>query len=143
MENTTMRVFTELFVDELRVLVADEDYEVIVEEIQAGHPYGNPNHGYFYAETHLHNYQYVYGVGNTPEQALQELATNVIMYYELAMQDVSSGGTFPESYQEQLDWWLEHWFYILDYVPDEMADLNMSTHEHWEEWSRKYERNTK
>ena len=134
-----MRVFTELFIDELRILVADKDYDVDVEVYPAGHPEGYPDHGFVFASAQLSNYLHVYGLGQTAEEALRELQSFVISMYELCMEDLPHIDNLDGKYQQEVYWWCDHWSYTKTYVPDRVADVEMSSHERWEEWQRRFE----
>jgi hypothetical protein len=135
-----MRVFTELFIDELRILVADRDYDIDIYTYEAGDPEGSNEHPYVFASTTLSKHNWVYGIGGTAEEALQDLQEVVIMLYEVAMEDLENNLEHcHQSYIEQIKWWANHWRLTTIYVPDEVADLEPSSHERWEEWYRKYD----
>jgi hypothetical protein len=134
-----MRVFTELYIDELRILVADRDYEIDVCYYKAGDPEGDPHHDFIFVSTTLSEFAHVYGVGNTYEEAISDLQSVVMIYYEMAMEDLENLDECHPYQQEAIKWWMDHWRYTKMYVPDEVADLEMSSHERWEEWHRKYD----
>jgi hypothetical protein len=134
-----MRVFTELFIDELRILVADQDYEIDFYYYAAGDPDGSPDHGYVMACTQLGEHAFVYGTGNTPEEALVELQSMVMLYYEVAIDDFRDLSKCHKRYVDEIKWWMDHWRYTKVYVPDEVADLDTTDYERWEEWNRKYD----
>lgn len=134
-----MRVFTELFIDELRILVADKNYEIDFYTYEAGDSEGFPDHGFTFACTQLDEHAFIYGLGNTPEEALVELQSMVILFYEVALDDSKDLTACTTLYVEQIRWWLDHWRYSKMYVPDEVADLDETDYERWEEWHRRYD----
>lgn len=136
-----MRVFTELFIDELRILVADQDYEVDTHIYPAGDPEGDKDHQFVFCEVQFGEYANAYGVGNTPEEALADLQSVVMLTYEVCTDDVRNADfeSFSPQYQKEARWWAEHWTYTKIYVPDHVADLDETDWERWEEWYRKYD----
>lgn len=136
-----MRVFTELYIDELRILVADKDYEVDTYIYPAGDPDGDKDHQYVFCTIQFGEYANAYGVGETPEEALADLQSVVILTYEVSMDDARTANleSYNKYYQEEVKWWAEHWTFAVVYVPDEFADLDEKDWERWEQWFRKYD----
>jgi predicted RNase H-like HicB family nuclease len=136
-----MRVFTELYIDELRILVADKDYKVDTYIYPAGDPDGDKDHQFVFCTIQFDGYANAYGIGETPEEALEDLQSVVMLMYEVAIDDLKTLDleSFCPSYQEQAEWWAKRWTYTKIYVPDEFADLDETDWERWEEWYRRYD----
>ena len=136
-----LRVFTELFIDELRVLVADKNYEVDTYIYPAGDPEGDKDHQFVLCTIQFDKYTNAYGIGETPEEALLDLQSVVMRMYEVAVEDARTADleSYSSFYQEEVRWWSEHWVYTKMYVPDQVADLDETDWERWEEWYRRYD----
>jgi hypothetical protein len=137
-----MKIFSEIYMDELYVLISKTDIEVEIDDSDCNpkHPWFSPNGDSRYLAYANVNGHFIYGDGISPAEATHDFGHMLIFMDEIIREDAEHTDYCNETYQASIEWWLNNFHYMKLEVPAGFEDMAEQNWERWEEWSRKYDK---